>query len=240
MTSIQTYRHDSRKMVAMMIKVCEAVHLAHQHGILHRDIKPANILLDKEGNPYVSDFGLALDMEDDKGVSLTGNVMGTPYYMAPEQALGNRSRLSVASDVYGIGAVLYHLMSGQAPFQGASAVEVLRKAQEQDPPAPSHFEQNIDADLETICLKCLEKDPKQRYESALDLAKDLKAWLAGEPICGTTDIQLDASDQMGAPKTCSCRLEHVGSVTFFDWFCRSDLAMAIGRTSSNRGNRFCQ
>lgn len=170
--------HDPRKAVALMVKVARALHEAHEHGLLHRDIKPGNILLDADGEPQVTDFGIARKMGLDSDLTMTGQIMGTPYYMSPEQVRGETQTLTPAADVYGIGAVLHELLTGEKPFQGESMVEVLKKVVDEPPKAP----QGIERDLSVIVMKCLEKEPGARYASAAVLADDLEHWLRGEPI----------------------------------------------------------
>src|SRR5437870_7419571 len=171
-----------RGAVELIAKVARTVHYAHEHGILHRDIKPGNILLDKNGEPHLTDFGLARLVESESTVTRTLEVLGTPSYMAPEQAVGNKAHLTSATDVYGLGAVLYQLLTGQPPFAGGTTYETIKLLLETEPRQPRFLNPKIDRDLSTICLKCLEKDPARRYPSALALAEDLERWLKHEPI----------------------------------------------------------
>jgi WD40 repeat protein/predicted Ser/Thr protein kinase len=171
-----------RAVAELIMKVARAVHHAHQRGILHRDIKPGNILLDRAGEPYVSDFGLAKHVEAATAHTLSGAVVGTPSYMAPEQALGHSKRLTTAADVYGLGAVLYEMLTGQPPFKGETPLETLQEVLTQEVVPPRRLRPGVPRDLEVICLKCLQKEPERRYESALALAEDLERFLAGEAI----------------------------------------------------------
>src|SRR4051812_34325700 len=171
-----------RRAVELIAKVARIVHYAHEHGILHRDIKPGNILLDRNGEPHLTDFGLARLVEADSTVTGTLEVLGTPSYMAPEQAVGNNAAVSSTTDVYGLGAVLYQLLTGQPPFAGGTTYETIKLLLDTEPRSPRLWNSKIDRDLSTICLKCLEKDPKRRYSSALALAEDLERWLKHEPI----------------------------------------------------------
>src|SRR6058998_2076107 len=171
-----------RRAVELIAKVARTVHYAHDHGILHRDIKPGNILLDAKGEPHLTDFGLARLLETKSTVTHTMDVLGTPSYMAPEQAVGNNARVSSATDIYGLGAVLYQLLTGHPPFAGGTTYETVRLVLDTEPRQPRLWNPKIDRDLATICLKCLEKDPKRRYSSALALAEDLERWLKYEPI----------------------------------------------------------
>jgi TolB-like protein len=171
-----------RRAVELIAKVARTVHHAHEHGILHRDIKPGNILLDAKGEPHLTDFGLARLVESESSVTQTLDVLGTPSYMAPEQAVGNNAAVSSATDVYGLGAVLYQLLTGQPPFAGGATYETIKLLLDTEPRQPRLLNPKIDRDLSTICLKCLEKDPKRRYSSALALAEDLERWLKHEPI----------------------------------------------------------
>jgi TolB-like protein/tRNA A-37 threonylcarbamoyl transferase component Bud32 len=171
-----------RRAVELIVKVARTVHYAHEHGILHRDIKPGNILLDTKGEPHLTDFGLARLVESDSSVTHTLDVLGTPSYMAPEQAVGNNAAISSVTDVYGLGAVLYQLLTGQPPFAGGATYETIKLLLDSEPKQPRVINPKIDRDLSTICLKCLEKHPTRRYSSALALAEDLERWLKHEPI----------------------------------------------------------
>ena len=168
--------------VELIAKVARTVHYAHEHGILHRDIKPGNILLDAKGEPHLTDFGLARLVESESTVTRTLEVLGTPSYMAPEQAAGNNTKVTGATDVYGLGAVLYQLLTGHPPFAGGTTYETIKLLLETEPRQPRLWNSKVDRDLSTICLKCLEKDPQRRYSSALALAEDLERWLKHEPI----------------------------------------------------------
>ena len=171
-----------RRGAELVATVARAVHYAHQRGILHRDLKPANILLDAEGNPHVTDFGLAKLLEQDDGLTLTQAALGTPNYMAPEQAAGNASALTTAADVYSLGAILFEVLTGRNSSPRSTPLATINQAREQEPPKPSAILRSIPRDLDTICWKCLEKEPQRRYASALALAEDLEHWLKGEPI----------------------------------------------------------
>jgi TolB-like protein/Flp pilus assembly protein TadD/predicted Ser/Thr protein kinase len=171
-----------RRAAELIAKLARAVHYAHEHGILHRDIKPGNVLLDATGEPHLTDFGLARLVETESTVTHTMEVLGTPSYMAPEQAVGNNTRVSRATDVYGLGAVFYQLLTGHPPFAGGTTFETVQLVLDTEPRHPRLWSPKIDRDLATICLKCLEKDPQHRYPSALALAEDLERWLKHEPI----------------------------------------------------------
>src|SRR5438034_2906503 len=171
-----------RQAAELMAKVARTVYYAHEHGILHRDIKPGNILLDANGEPHLTDFGLARLVESESSVTHTLEVLGTPSYMAPEQAAGNNAGLSSATDVYGLGAVFYQLLTGHPPFAGGTTFETARLVLDTEPRQPRLWNPKVDRDLSTICLKCLEKDPQRRYSSALALTEDLERWLKHEPI----------------------------------------------------------
>src|SRR6266404_4361205 len=171
-----------RQATEVIAKLARTVHYAHQHGIIHRDIKPGNILLDTKGEPHLTDFGVARLLETENDATCTIEVSGTPSYMAPEQAHPTNGHVSSATDVYGLGAALYQLLAGQPPFTGGTPFETVRLLLETEPRQPRLLNPKVDRDLSTICLKCLEKDPKRRYSSALALAEDLEHWLRHEPI----------------------------------------------------------
>jgi hypothetical protein len=173
-------RLELREAVNLVRQVALAVQHAHDRGILHRDLKPANVLLTEEGTPKVSDFGLAKFLDSDFDLTLTGELMGTPVYMAPEQAASTK-RVGPRADVYALGAILYECLTGQPPFQGTSRSDVLTQVKLRLPRAPRRLRGEIPPELEAICLRCLEKRPELRYGSAAELAADLQAWLDGKP-----------------------------------------------------------
>ena len=173
---------DPKAAAQIARTTAQAVHYAHQHGILHRDLKPANILIDQNRQPHVTDFGLAKRMESEHELTQTGMIVGTPGYMSPEQASGSSRSMTTAADVYGLGAILYAMLTGEAPFVGDSSWQIIRRVIDEPPVPPRRHNSEIDRDLETICLKCLEKEPGDRYESCETLARDLKRYLNNEPV----------------------------------------------------------
>ncbi len=173
---------ESRESARIMVQICEAIDFAHRRGILHRDLKPSNILLDEQGQARVSDFGLAKLCDSADNLTRTDAVVGTPLYMSPEQASGRNSLVGPAADIYSLGSVLYHMLTGRPPFLGDSPMQLAIKIMEVEPPAPRMLDPKIDRDLEMIVIRCLQKPPDLRYSTAGDLANDLRAFLHDEPV----------------------------------------------------------
>ena len=206
---LTSLRHDPRAAVTMLAKV-GAVHHAHQRGILHRDLKPANILLDEHGEPCISDFGLARPVEGAAALTKSGIVMGTPSYMAPEQAALQRT-LTTAVDVYGLGAILYEVLTGRPPFTGSSSIDILHQVATMDPRRPRDVNPRVDRDLETIALKCLHKDAARRDGSAEGLAEDSEALAARGADRRPADHGGGANRQMDAAAAgCRCPAGNFG------------------------------
>jgi predicted Ser/Thr protein kinase len=171
-----------RQAAEVVEALARAVHLVHELGIIHRDLKPANVMLATDGTPKITDFGIAKRLDEELGQTLTGEVMGTPSYMAPEQAEGDKKQIGRPTDVYGLGAIFYEMLTGRPPFEGTSALAAMKMVTTEEPTPPSAISPNVPADLEAICLKCLEKSPARRYPSAQDLADDLRRFLSGQPV----------------------------------------------------------
>jgi eukaryotic-like serine/threonine-protein kinase len=169
------------RTVDLLMRIAQALHYAHQHGVVHRDVKPANILLNKEGEPYVTDFGIAKRLNAEATISSDGQVIGTARYMSPEQAAGRTKETDSRSDVYALGVMLFEMLTGEAPFRG-NVRAILDQKVSHDPPSPRTYDRGLPKDLETICLKCLEREPQKRYQSALELAEELRRFSIGEPI----------------------------------------------------------
>ena len=179
---IASYRDDPCATAVLMIGIAGAVEHAHSRGILHRDLKPANLLLDKQRRPLITDFGLARRLGDDSGLTQSGAILGTPSYMAPEQAAGNFAVVGPTADVYSLGAILYELLTGMPPFRASTVMETLVSVLEREPTRPSILQKDVSPELEAICLKCLEKDPKDRYPTAAALVADLENFRLGEAV----------------------------------------------------------
>ncbi len=194
---LPAYIGNPRGAAQLVATVARAVHHAHQRGVLHRDLKPSNIVIDAAGQPHVTDFGLARRVEGDPELTQSGAILGTPSYMAPEQASGQRKAISTVTDVYGLGAVLYALLTGKPPFKGDSVLETLDQVRQAPPEPPSGIGRRLDRDLEAICLKCLEKEPEGRYPSALALAEDLEALAGRQADPGSAAVTPGPSPPLG-------------------------------------------
>ncbi len=175
----------SQRAATVMAEISDAIRYAHEQGILHRDLKPSNILLDDAGKPYVADFGLAKEAEDRDSLTRSGAILGTPSYMSPEQASGNRGQVNITSDVYSLGAILYHILTGHPPFLGSSPVDTVLMVLEQDPVAPRALNRRADRRLEMIAMRCLQKPQDLRYRNAGELEDDLQAFLRNDSVAAS-------------------------------------------------------
>ena len=171
-----------REAAELTRKIAQAMAHAHSRGVIHRDLKPGNVLLDHNGEPKVTDFGLAKQVEGDSELTASGQILGTPAYMPPEQAAGKLDEVSDAADIYSLGGILYAMLTGRPPFQADNHLDTLMQVLEKEPLAPSQLVPGIPRDLETICLTCLQKDPHRRYVAAEALSQDFQRFLSGEPI----------------------------------------------------------
>ncbi len=199
-----------RDAAELLAKVARAIHYAHLQGVLHRDLKPSNLVIDRDGEPHVTDFGLAKRMEGDVSLTRSGAILGTPSYMAPEQAAGSRGQTGPATDVYSLGTILYQMLVGRPPFQSASPVDTLLAVLEHDPVPPRMLDANVDADLEMIALKCLQKPAELRYATAAQLAEDLDAFVADEPISARSGRFSEILARMFRPSHHAAVLENWG------------------------------
>jgi serine/threonine-protein kinase len=181
--------HDPRAAARLVLILARALHYAHGKGFIHCDLKPANVLIDRDGQPQIADFGLARRTVEDSSLTASGAILGTPSYMAPEQAAGHRQSIGPATDVYGLGAILYELLTGRPPFRTPTMMETVLQVLERDPVPPRELAAGLPRELETICLKCLEKTPEDRYSSAQELACDLDRFLKGEVVAATGVLQ---------------------------------------------------
>jgi serine/threonine-protein kinase len=171
-----------RKAARLVETLARAMHHAHRRNVVHRDLKPANVLLTSDGTPKITDFGLAKQLDVEAGQTPSDAILGTPSYMAPEQAGGKSKHVGPAADIYALGAILYELLTGQPPFQASTPLDTILQVVSEEPIPPRQLRPKLPADLETICLKCLQKDPQRRYGTALRLAEDLRRFHEGEPI----------------------------------------------------------
>ncbi len=227
-----------RRAVELIAKVARTVHFAHEHGILHRDIKPGNVLLDANGEPHLTDFGLARLIETESTVTRTLEVLGTPSYMAPEQAVGNNAQLTSATDVYGLGAVFYQLLTGHPPFAGGTTYETIRLLLETEPRPPRLWNPKVDRDLSTICLKCLEKDPNAPVRLRPCINRRLGALAKARADPGAPHWNCYPRNEMGPPQSnqrafssvsgrvgSGRRLDHLEerffSISTNNWHCRA-------------------
>ena len=226
-----------REAAACLAVISRAVHYAHEHGVLHRDLKPSNVLIDRDGRPHVTDFGLAKWVAASAadapagGPTLSGAIVGTPAYMAPEQISNKRGKPSPASDVYSLGVILYEMLTGRPPFQAPTPVDTLLLVLDQDPVRPRLLNPKVDPDLEVICLKCLQKEPALRYAGAADLAGDLEAFLNGEALSVGT---LNLGSLLGLLKRALRETHHAVVLENWGllWMCHSAMILLISVLTS--------
>jgi len=217
----------AREAAGLLAKVADAVQAAHGRGVLHRDLKPSNILIDSAGEPHVSDFGLAKRLEDSESMTHTGAILGTPCYMSPEQAAGSRGDVGPRSDVWSLGAILYQTLTGRSPFRANSPMDTLLAVLESDPPLPRSLVRDVDRDLEMIALKSLQKPQDLRYASAADLAADLRAYLAGEPVAARQGGLADVFSRLFRETHHAVVLENWGLL----WMWHSVVILALSVTT---------
>ncbi len=217
---------EPRQAARLLRQIAEAVQYAHARGIIHRDLKPPNVLVGTDGVPRITDFGLAKRVQKDSDLTATGQILGTPSYMSPEQAAGKTREVGPLTDVYSLGAILYALLTGRPPFSGRDVLTTISQVMSQEPTSPRQFNPRVDKDMETITLKCLQKDPAQRYSSARELADDLDRFLKYEPIRATSRFAgkrvalVPAQTCRGRTHRRRCRLA-AGGYRFFDLLCHS-------------------
>jgi eukaryotic-like serine/threonine-protein kinase len=186
---LPTYARNPRGTARLVVTLAQALHYAHGKGFIHCDLKPSNVLIDRDGHPQITDFGLARRTAENSSLTATGDILGTPSYMAPEQAAGQRQSIGPATDVYGLGAILYELLTGQPPFRTPTSMETVLQVLYRDPVVPHEVVAGLPRELETICLKCLEKSPEDRYPNAQELANDLERYLQGDVVEATGVFQ---------------------------------------------------
>lgn len=236
--SRSAWRSRYEDTIRLLVKVCRAVHYAHGRGVLHRDLKPSNILLDESGEPFVADFGLAKRLGSDSEVTRAGAVIGTPAFMAPEQASGCTEEIATTADVYSLGGLLYYSLLGEAPFTGTDVAEILRRVIDSEPISPSVRDRKIDPDLATIALKCLEKSPSGRYATAAELADDLERWLHHEPVLARPASSWDQLHKWARRRPAVAALTLVCVLSFLAfgaqlWFSRQALEIERNRAVEN-------
>ncbi len=214
-----------RDAARYLAAISRAVHYAHEHGILHRDLKPSNILLDPDDQPHVTDFGLAKRVSGEAAVgrTATGAIVGTPAYVAPEQVSNRRGTPGPASDVYSLGVILYEMLTGRPPFQAPTPVDTLLLVLDQDPVPPRLLNPGVDADLEMICLKCIQKEPDLRYRSACALADDLQAYLDGEALSVRSGRLVSVFNRTFRETPHAVVMENFGLL----WMCHSVLILLL-------------